>query len=247
VAGGVSDGLLSPAPASRFPDQSALFSRTSRELTGRLAAAPDQPAVLAALRWGWGELDRAFATAPAKARAAVACRAGCDFCCRVPMGVQAHEVLLAADHILTHFTAAQVAATVERAAVHRARVAAPEAVLASGIGVPCPALQEGRCSIYEARPEICRAHHTSSAQVCAKFLDDPGIDLERVYIPPLRARMFAVMLGIDQAVSEAGFDDRAYDFGAALHAALTDSLCAVLWARKKAAFPDSCLELAPGE
>jgi Fe-S-cluster containining protein len=163
------------------------------------------------------------------------------------MGVQAHEVLLAADHIQTHFTGAQIAATIERAAVHRARVAAPGATLGSGIGVACPALQDSRCSIYEARPEICRAHHTSSAKVCAEFLDDPGVDLERVYIPPLRARMFAVMIGIDQAVSDAGYDDRAYDFGAALHAALTDSLCAVLWARKKLAFSDSCLELAPEE
>ena len=239
---------MPPASASSFPsDQSALFSTTSRELSTRLAAASDEQAVFAALRWGCGELDRAFAATPAKVRSAVACRAGCDFCCRVPMGVQAHEVLLAADHIRTRFTPAQVAAVVERAAVHRARVAAPGATLGSGLGVACPALQEARCSIYEARPEICRAHHTSSAQVCAEFLEDPNVDLERVYIPPLRARMFAVMIGIDQAVGDAGYDDRAYDFGAALHVALTDSLCAFLWARKKPAFPDSCLELSPEE
>ena len=59
--------------------------------------------------------------------------------------------------------------------------------------------------------------------------------------------MFAVMLGLDQGVAEAGFDDRAYDFSAALHVALTDSVCAFLWARKSAAFPDSCLEPAPQE
>ena len=41
--------------------------------------------------------------------------------------------------------------------------------------------------------------------------------------------------------SRAGFDDRAYDFGAALHEALTNSLCRVRWLRRKPAFPDSCL------
>ena len=163
------------------------------------------------------------------------------------MGVQAHEILLAADYIKTHFSKEEIAAIIGRAAVHRSRVAAPGAVLASGVGVACAALREGRCSIYEARPEICRAHHTSDAKMCAAFVADPSVDLARVYIPKLRARMFAVMLGIDQAVAEAGFDERAYDFGAALHAALTDSLCAFLWSRKQPAFPDSCLELSPGE
>jgi Fe-S-cluster containining protein len=220
----------------------ALFNQPSRTLLALLQAASNERAVFAALRWGWGELDRTFAATPAPLKAAVACRAGCDFCCRVPLGVQAHEVLLAADHIQSHFTPEELAETIARAAAHRARVAAPGATLRGGVGYACAALRNRRCSIYEARPEICRAHHTSDAQVCAAFLADPAVDLERVYLPPLRARLFAVMLGIDQAVAAAGFDERAYDFGAALHVALTDSLCAFLWARKKPAFPDSCLE-----
>jgi Fe-S-cluster containining protein len=115
------------------------------------------------------------------------------------------------------------------------------------LGQACPLLREGRCSIYEARPQICRAHHASDAKVCEAFLSDPSVEIDRVYLPPLRSRMFAVMLGLDQGVAEAGFDSRAYDFGAALHAALTDSLCAFRWARKGPAFPDSCLEPTPPE
>ena len=42
-------------------------------------------------------------SAPAAARAAVACRDGCAACCQVPVDVQAHEVLFAADHIQLHF------------------------------------------------------------------------------------------------------------------------------------------------
>jgi hypothetical protein len=234
-----------PAEFDFSSEQTRRFTQTSRALLALLQAAGDERAVFAALRWGGAELDRTFASAPPKLKAAVACRAGCDFCCRVPMGVQAHEVLLAADYIQTHFSPDELAGVIARAAAHRARVAAPGATLRGGLGLACAALRDGRCSIYEARPEICRSHHTSDATVCAAYLTDPSVDLERVYLPPLRARMFAVMLGIDQAVGEAGFDDRAYDFGAALHAALTDSLCAFLWARRKPAFPDSCLELPP--
>ena len=49
------------------------------------------------------------------------------------------------------------------------------------------------------------------------------------------------MLGLDSALETAGFDDRAYDFGSALHEALTNSLCRVLWMRHRPAFPDDCL------
>jgi hypothetical protein len=54
--------------------------------------------------------------------------------------------------------------------------------------------------------------------------------------------MFAVMLAVDQAVAEAGFDGQAYDFGSALHEALTNSLCAVRWVQRQQAFPDDCRE-----
>ena len=84
-------------------------------------------------------------------------------------------------------------------------------------------------------------HHTSAAATCAAHLTDPTIEIDRVFIPALRARLFAVMLGLDSALETAGFDDRAYDFGSALHEALTNSLCRVLWMRHRPAFPDDCL------
>lgn len=84
-------------------------------------------------------------------------------------------------------------------------------------------------------------HHTSDAAVCAAHLTDPSVKLDRVFIPALRARLFAVMLGMDSAIEAAGFDDRSYDFGSALHEALTNSLCRVLWLRKRPAFSDTCL------
>ena len=60
--------------------------------------------------------------------------------------------------------------------------------------------------------------------------------------------MYAVMLAIDQAVEEAGFEGEAYDFGSALHEALTSSLCAARWIQRQPAFPEDCREASsPGD
>jgi len=205
------------------------------------SAAGADGAVLAALRWGMQEMDDTFAETPARVRAAVACSAGCGHCCSVPVEVQAHEVFFAADHIQLNFTPVDLAAVLARTADHRAKVAALTGAARASRRQPCALLRDDRCSIYAGRPAACRAHHTSDATVCAADAAGQPVDLEKVYLPALRSRLFAVMLGLDAALEAAGFDDRAYDFGSALHEALTNSLCRVLWLRGRPAFPDSCL------
>jgi Fe-S-cluster containining protein len=231
-----------PDLPAAVPPQAALFARTVSRMRNLLASASDERSVYAALRWAGAELDRTYAETPAPVRATVACRAGCDFCCRGPIGVQAHEVLLAVDHIRTHFSPEGVAEVIARAAAHRTLLAGPGTEGDGRFMQPCALLRDGRCSIYASRPEICRSHHTSDAQLCAARAADPRVLVDPAYIPALRARMFAVMLGIDEAMEEAGFDDQAYDFGSALHEALTNSLCAYQWAKRKSAFPASCRE-----
>jgi hypothetical protein len=213
------------------PQHHALYERTGEKMLD----------LLGALRWGLEELDQTFAATPPSAKAAVACRAGCDFCCHVPMDVQAHEVLFVADHIQAHFSPTELAAVIERTAVHRGRIAAATPAERTRLMLPCALLREGQCSAYAGRPEACRSHHSSDAAVCRAYLSDANVAIEAAYIPALRARMFAVMLGLDQALADTGFDSRDYDFGSALHEALTNSLCLVLWGRRRAAFPDSCL------
>ena len=228
---------------SRFPvsRRFELFDHAIAGLTPRLGRMRSPHQLMAALRWGIELSDATYADTPKSVLATVACRSGCDFCCRVPVDVQAHEVLYAADHILTHFTPAAVEALIARLAAHRARVAAFAPGERDTSRQPCALLHEGACSIYDGRPQPCRAHHTSDADACAAYMTDPTIDITKVYIPALRARMFAVMLGIDEAIEAAGYDERSYDFGSALHEALTDTACLDVWLRHQNAFPDDCL------
>jgi Fe-S-cluster containining protein len=236
--------MLSPALEKQ---RHQLYTHTVQLLGQRLRSVTEPGAMLTALRWGMRELDRTYDATSAKVKSTVACRAGCSHCCSVPVDVQAHEVFFAAEWIQVNFSSDDLVGVIERAAAHRARVEGLSTHERDRLRQPCVLLSDGCCSIYPGRPEACRVHHTSDAAVCAAHIADPEVDLEAVYIPTLRARMFAVMLGMDEAIEAAGFDDRAYDFGSALHEALTNSLCRVLWLRRKSAFPDSCLAASPAE
>jgi Fe-S-cluster containining protein len=222
-------------------DEEALYHKTAEAVLAQLRKSRNPADLLPVLRLAQKRFDRAFAAAPAEARAAVACRAGCGTCCHVPVGAQAHEVLIAAEYIQTHYAPADLEAVIVRLAAHRAAFAerTPDERLAQKR--PCALLVDESCSIYEARPGSCRAHHSHNLDGCRTNLA-AGIDRVDVLIPEIRGRMFAVMLAIDQAAEEAGFDAQAYDFGSALHEALTDSLCVVRWLRRQQAFSASCQE-----
>ncbi|MFA6961629.1 MAG: YkgJ family cysteine cluster protein [Opitutaceae bacterium] len=223
------------------PEEDNLFEKTGAAVLKRLRKTRNPADLLSVLSSVRKEFDRAYESAPVEARDAVACRAGCAACCHVPVGVQAHEVLIAARHAQLHFSPAALDELIERAAVHRAAFAGKTSLERLKFGTPCVLLHEGSCSIYEARPEACRSHHSHNADACRTNLESSREDID-VYIPGVRGRMFAVMLAIDQAAVEAGYDGQAYDFGSALHEALTNSLCAVRWVQRQSAFPESCRE-----
>jgi Fe-S-cluster containining protein len=223
------------------PAEEALYFKTGEALLKRLAGVRDPQHVLREVRQAFAGFERAYASAPSSARAKVACHAGCATCCHERVAVQAHEVLLVAEHVQTHFPAAELEALIARAAAHRAAHAGRGAPGWTSPRTPCVLLAAGRCSVYEVRPGICRAHHSHTVDGCKANLAAGNEDVD-VKIPGLRGRMFAVMLGIDQAVEDAGYDEEAYDFGSALHEALTNSLCAYRWSQGKPAFPVDCRE-----
>jgi Fe-S-cluster containining protein len=227
--------------AAWTPEEEILFEKTGGAVLKALRRTRKPADLLAVFRGAHKGFDRAYDAAPAAARNAVACRAGCGTCCHVPVGVQAHEVLLAAEFIQTHFSPTDLETIIAATAAHRAAFAGRSMDERAALKRPCVLLRDGSCTIYEARPEACRSHHSHNLDGCRSNLES-GVDTVDVLIPEIRARMFAVMLAIDQAGAEAGFDGRAYDFGSALHEALTDGMCAVRWMQRQPAFPDSCHE-----
>jgi uncharacterized protein len=223
------------------PDEEALYHKTAEAVLRQLRKTRNPADLLAVLRVAQKRFDRAYDAAPAEARATVSCRAGCGTCCHVPVGAQAHEVLIAAEYIQARFSPEALESVIAGVAAHRAAFAGRNSEERLAQKRPCVLLQNDSCSIYEARPGSCRSHHSRNLDGCRTNLA-AGRDLVDVLIPEIRGRMFAVMLAIDQAAEEAGFDAQAYDFGSALHEALTDSLCAVRWTRRQPAFSAACRE-----
>jgi Fe-S-cluster containining protein len=223
-------------------DEESLFHRTGEGVLRRLQKTRNPNERLGVIRAAFGGFDAAYAAADAGARASVACRSGCAACCHEQVAAQAHEVLIAAEFIQRTFSPVDLETAIAQAAAHREAHAGRGEAAWKSPRTPCAMLREGACSIYEARPESCRSHHSHDAALCQINLD-AGREEHDVTVPGVRGRMFAVMLGIDHAAESAGYDANAYDFGSALYEALTDSLCAVRWMQRKQAFSDACLEL----
>jgi len=101
----------------------------------------------------------------------LACRAGCDHCCRsLPeITVTAIETFHITDYITGNSEPAEIEALINTLIKTRAEAEteAPSWPLA-----PCPLLKDGRCSIYEARPLICRGYNSYSVSDCEKVKRD---------------------------------------------------------------------------
>ena len=156
-----------------------LFFQTGEALCRRLREAGQSAESLGAIREALSGFDRAYAGASLTARRSVVCSAGCGTCCHEQVGVQAHEVLIAAEYVQARFSPEALAAVIARAAEHRAAFVARGHRTAGAAPRPCVLLREGSCSIYEARPESCRAHHSRSLAGCQKNLaaGSPVVDV----------------------------------------------------------------------
>ncbi len=224
------------------PEEERLYEKTAQSVLTRLQKTRNPAELVSTLATAQKHFDRAYDSAPEDAKASVACRAGCDACCHGLVGVTAHEVLVAAQFIQTHFSPEELEAVIARTEAQRTAFAGRSLEERTAQKRPCALLHEGRCTVYEARPEACRSHHSTNAAACRTNLDLGREEID-VYVEGVRGRMFAIMLAIDHAVEECGFDDRTYDFGSALHEALTDSQCTSRWTRRQPAFSDACLEV----
>jgi hypothetical protein len=103
---------------------------------------------------------------------AIVCRPGCTPCCYNQVEVTPPEALLIGYFVAQNFSAEDLVALKKKvtAACHRKLGKSKKKLARLRAKLPCPLLVEGRCSVYQVRPLVCRAMHSFDAQVCAQEL-----------------------------------------------------------------------------
>jgi hypothetical protein len=138
-----------------------------------------------------------------------ACSAGCSHCCYQAVGVSAPEVFAIHDHLRATRSPAELQATLERIreADERTRGMSLQDRLSPDL--PCPFLEQQRCSIYEVRPLVCRGKNSLDAAACERTLRDPearaqflaGTLAVPCFLEPIRA-VHAVAAGMQLGLHE---------------------------------------------
>jgi Fe-S-cluster containining protein len=147
------------------------------------------------------------------------CREGCSFCCCKP-GVLATipEFLRILDRVRTTFDDDARRALIARAQRYASQLEGRHYDDLVDESVPCPLLVDDRCSVYDARPLVCRGYNSTSVEACRKAHAD------RDALVPIFAVLKDVTdgatVGVAQSLEAVGVNDALVDLGTALNLAL---------------------------
>jgi Fe-S-cluster containining protein len=176
-----------------------------------------QHSMNAASQW----IDSLLAQAP---EGALACRAGCNHCCHQSVGVTPPEVLTIFTHLSDHRSEPELLALTERVLAADRATRGLSSEQRQSPSLPCPMLEEGRCSIYAVRPLSCRGVNSIDEQACvSKLYDEKKREAYRrgelpghFYLEPVRA-FHAMSAGLQLSLAEHfGLDMRPLDLNASL-------------------------------
>lgn len=167
----------------------------------------------------------------------IACRRGCSYCCHLRVEIRPHDAFVLASHIDAKFDAQRRARALARIEENLARIAALSAQDHIRAGIPCALLEDGVCSVYEARPATCRKYYSLSLDVCRNAFNDTSAPLTGdIEDEQVRLAGNAVALGYAKGLDDAGYDSALYELHYALHKALSDPRTEKRYRRGKRAF-----------
>jgi len=167
----------------------------------------------------------------------LACRAGCSLCCSLRVTAMAHEIFVIVEYLAMHFSPEKMRALVQRLAAHAEKVLPLSPEEHATRNTPCPMLQEGCCSIYPARPHVCRRHHSLDLAACEYIYQNPGdLDFPAPHDPELFEALTEAMDYSIEVYRQLGFDSTVYELGTALAEALDDPECWRRWQAGERAF-----------
>ena len=153
----------------------------------------------------------------------LACRAGCAWCCYFTVDVRAAEVFRILDFVEQSFTPEEKARVYAEAHTNSVALGKLEERERVTRNIKCPFLSEGRCTIYEARPQSCRNYHATNVAGCRQSYEEPeNLDIDPDFAPGVYQAGSAHVEAVSTAMRETGYDVNVYELNCALHAALLE-------------------------
>jgi Fe-S-cluster containining protein len=163
--------------------------------------------------------DEAIGIVKEEYRPSLDCKEGCAYCCCKPgVLVSVPEFVRILDHVRSAFSATDVSALTQRARVYAAQMQGRSFNEFVNDSVPCPFLDDRRCSVYAIRPLVCRGYNSTSVDACR----DAHTNAD--YLVPIFSVIKDVTdgatVGASQCLQYAGINDALLDLGTAIGIAL---------------------------
>jgi Fe-S-cluster containining protein len=154
--------------------------------------------------------------------AKIECAAGCSWCCRQPLQVSILGAVSVAAHLLDNGLRETYLPLLEEH-VQMLEPFEYDRKKMKDCFELCPFLgDDQRCQVYQARPVICRAFHSTDKSCCERIVQERTENRD----VPMFSRLFGFigvrLSGARQALKELGLDDRPVVLGAAVKLLLDD-------------------------
>lgn len=233
------DGATAESAAARAAESlDADIARALREPTS-------EEGLTTAAALGQGLMDGAVTVGWQGSKLRAACKEGCAYCCQgVRVAVTIAEVARAVDHARAYLEPEALAHVEERA-----RDNAPRTHGATARGYPlrlaCALLgDDGRCTVYAARPMMCRREHSLDVAQCKAGFDsdDPERDSPIDHASRVMELGDATISAFRRALSDAGTDAGYYELQEALHLVLSTPGILRAWLDGSDAFASARLD-----
>lgn len=167
---------------------------------------------------------------------AIACGEGCAHCCSLRAEVSVAEVIRLADHLRATRSPTELDEVRARVVETARRIGGMDQDARAEAKVPCALLVEDRCSVYEARPFVCRACNSADPAACEEALSDP--DATKVVYAPQSALYHYAGTAMMRALSRAELAHAPVELNAALAVALGAPDAAARWLAGELFFAD---------
>jgi Fe-S-cluster containining protein len=154
----------------------------------------------------------------------VVCFKGCQWCCHQAVYANSYELHFLSDKIKSRFSPEKIA---EIQKTTLAKLNATSQMIEEEIAKyksPCPLLENGACSVYDARPMACRIYLSTKIESCLEFYHHPENELNYPALIefPLRAgRMMNE--GFRAALKEFGIETAEFRLEDGLNIALKNN------------------------